>query len=92
MLSGELVMMIRTQIQLTERQMNALKILAQKRKVSVAELIRQGVDLIISGPEPISDEERIRRALSIVGKYSDKDGATDVSVNHDKYLADIYGS
>ena len=84
--------MIRTQVQLTERQMNALKALAHKRKVSVAELIRQGVDLVISGPEPISHEERVRRALSIVGKFSDEDGATDVSINHDKYLDEIYGS
>jgi hypothetical protein len=36
-------MMVRTQVQLTERQMNALKAMAHKRKVSVAELIRQGV-------------------------------------------------
>ncbi len=85
-------MMIRTQVQLTERQMNALKTLAHKRQVSVAELIRQGVEHVISGPEPISDEEKMRRAMAIVGKFTDKDGATDVSINHDKYLAEIYGS
>jgi hypothetical protein len=85
-------MMIRKQVQLTERQMKALKDLAHKRKVPVAELIRQGVEQVISGPEPISDEEKIKRALSIVGKFTDKDGAMDVSTNHDKYLDEIYGS
>ncbi len=85
-------MMIRTQVQLTERQMSALKTLSHKRQVSVAELIRQGVEHVISGPEPISDEEKMRRAMAIVGKFTDKDGATDVSINHDKYLAEIYGS
>ena len=85
-------MMIRTQVQLTEKQMNALKALAHRRKVSVAELIRQGVEHVIATPEEISDEERRRRAIAIAGKFSDVDGATDVSVNHDKYLAEIYGS
>lgn len=35
------------------------------------------------------DEVR-KHALPIVGKYSS--GISDVAVNHDKYLADIYRS
>jgi hypothetical protein len=85
-------MMIRTQVQLTEKQMEALKSLAHQRKVSVAELIRQGVEHVIAMPQEISLEERRKRAMALAGKFSDEDGATDVSINHDKYLADIYAS
>jgi hypothetical protein len=85
-------MMVRTQVQLTERQMNALKAMAHKRKVSVAELIRQGVECIIVDPGEMSMEEKWKRATEVVGMFSDEDGATDVSINHDKYLAEIYGS
>jgi hypothetical protein len=37
-------------------------------------------------------EEKWKRATEVVGMFSDEDGATDVSINHDKYLAEIYGS
>jgi len=86
-------MMVRMQVQLTEKQMNTLKSLAHKRKVSVAELIRQGVDKIIAGPEEISLEERRKRAIALAGKYGcEDDKEANVSENHDDYLADIYAS
>ena len=81
--------MIRTQIQLTETQARDLKALAKQRRVSMAELIRRGIDQYLRNEGlVISDEERRRRALSIVGKWDS--GLTDISVNHDKYLEEIY--
>ncbi len=86
-------MMIRTQVQLTERQMKALKALAHKRKVSVAELIRQGVDHVIATPQEVNLEELRKRAIALAGKFGrEDDKEANVSENHDDYLVDIYAS
>jgi len=91
-------MMIRTMVQLTEEQMKALKELAKARKTSVARLVRESVAQYVVIAEKASDhEEKRRRALEFIEMmkkepFHDKDGATDVSVNHDKYLAEIYGT
>ncbi len=55
----------------------------------MAELIRRGIDQYLRNEGPVvSDDERRRRALSIIGRWDS--GLTDVSVNHDKYLEDAY--
>jgi hypothetical protein len=80
--------MIRTQIQLTDEQAAAAKRLAAERGISMAEVIRQALDRELrSGSDRT---ERWRRALSVVGKFHDIEGKTDVSERHDDYLADIY--
>ncbi|MDO8691529.1 MAG: CopG family transcriptional regulator [Dehalococcoidia bacterium] len=43
--------MVRTQIQLTEDQVQALKEVAAERKVSMSELIRQGVERVLEERE-----------------------------------------
>ena len=81
--------MIRTQIQLTEEQSRVLKAMALEENVSVAELIRRSIDRYIrSANRPTLDEKR-RRALAVVGKFSSD--VTDLSTNHDHYLAEAYG-
>jgi hypothetical protein len=53
--------------------------------------VRQGVEMLVQNKRPIIDrEERRRRLMSIVGIAQDITGATDVSVNHDHYLEEIY--
>lgn len=79
--------MIRTQIQLTEEQARALKQLAAARGVSMAELIREGVEQIIAASDR---RQRRLRALNMLGRYSDQ--ATDVAVDHDRYLDEIYAN
>jgi Arc/MetJ-type ribon-helix-helix transcriptional regulator len=79
---------VRTQVQLTEKQAEVLRRLAHERRISMAALVREAVDRMIERDD--DREERWRRALSVVGKYRDKEGATDVAVNHDKYLAEAY--
>ena len=81
--------MVRTQIQLTEEQAKKLRELSAASRESVAALIRQAVDqFIITGkPDPAA---LYRRAESVVGKY--KSDAGDVSVNHDRYLEEAFGS
>ena len=79
--------MIRTQIQLTEEQAAALKRRAASTGVSMATLIREGVDRVLS--DEGSSRRRLRqRALSVAGSFRDREGATDVSRRHDDYLAD----
>jgi tRNA A37 N6-isopentenylltransferase MiaA len=80
--------MVRTQAQLTEKQLDELRDLAAERGVSVAALIREGVDLLLAQRLEPSREERIRRAKEIVGAFSS--GVHDLARNHDKYLVEAY--
>jgi hypothetical protein len=80
--------MVRTQIQLTEQQWQALKSLAARRGVSVAELIRQSVGNLMQASRDVSDEERKQRAIRAAGRF--RSGHADVSVDHDRYLAESY--
>ncbi len=80
--------MVRTQIQLTEDQAKALKKIAQSRHLSVAELIRKAVDTVIKSNTVVNAEERHKRAMEIVGKFSS--GKRDVSKKHDLYLTEVY--
>ena len=77
--------MVRTQIQLTDEQMRALKAMAAQRRVSMAEVIRQAVERMMAEDER---KERWRGALAIMGRH--RSGLSDVSTNHDKYLAEDY--
>jgi predicted DNA-binding ribbon-helix-helix protein len=82
--------MIRTQIQLSEKQAKALKDLAARRNVSVAELIRQAVDEQLRAAGTIDPEERKRRALAAAGRFHS--GLTDLSTEHDRYLAEAFSA
>ena len=80
--------MVRTQIQLTEKQSEALKKLARRKKVSVAELIRQSISFLLRpGIEADLDDYR-REARQIAGRYHS--GHKDISEKHDEHLMDIY--
>ncbi|MFZ5906236.1 MAG: ribbon-helix-helix protein, CopG family [Nitrospirota bacterium] len=81
--------MIRTQIQLKEEQMNALKKIAAAKQSSIAELIRKAVDNLIKAGGAMPDyEERRKRALSIAGRFCS--GKLNISADHDEYLAEAY--
>ncbi|MDA8170792.1 MAG: ribbon-helix-helix protein, CopG family [Nitrospiraceae bacterium] len=80
--------MVRTQIQLTEDQAKTLKRLAHSRHLSVAGLIRQAVETLIKSSSAADIEERRKRALDIVGRFSS--GKRDISREHDKYLAEAF--
>ncbi|HEX5808263.1 MAG TPA: hypothetical protein VFY25_06315 [Anaerolineales bacterium] len=87
-------------VQLTEEQLKVLKELAKARKTAVAKLVRESVDqYIVAAPKELTYEEKRQRALEFIRQlkegeiqYHDIEGKTDVSVNHDKYLAEIYGT
>jgi hypothetical protein len=81
--------MVRTQIQLTEKQAKALKKLASSRQLSMAELIRKGVDAILLSPVGLNAQEKRKRALAIAGRYRSE--KRDISREHDKHLAEEFG-
>jgi ribbon-helix-helix CopG family protein len=80
--------MIRTQIQLTEEQVRRLKAMAAEQGESMAALIRRSVDALLAVKTRGCTGEREQRALAASGRF--RSGLTDVSENHDRYLADIY--
>ncbi len=81
--------MVRTQVQLTEQQMRALKALASRRNQSIAALVRQAVDLLLSSEGIVDPEVRKERALAAAGRF--RSGTPDLSERHDAYLAGAYG-
>ncbi len=80
--------MVRTQVQLTEQQASALKARALAEGLSMAELIRRSVDAFLRSAAPLSHEKKKRRALAAVGRF--RSGVGDLSVNHDRYLAEAF--
>jgi isocitrate dehydrogenase kinase/phosphatase len=82
--------MIRTQVQFTEEQWQALKRMAASRHVSVAEIVRQSVEMMLRSPDNRSIDEYRRLAVEIVGKYGS--GLSDISTNHDRYLSESFRS
>jgi hypothetical protein len=80
--------MVRTQIQLTEQQYKQLKQEAVRQGVSMAELIREGVEHVLGLKENPPGDEMRQRALALMDKFSS--GKSDVARRHDDYLAEGY--
>lgn len=81
-------MMIRTQIQLKESQYQRLKGLAKKRGVSMAQLVREGVDAVLASRSATDGWEDL---FSVVGKYGGESPSECVGRNHDAHLEEAYG-
>ena len=79
--------MVRLQVQLTESQLKALRELAASTGKSIAELVREGVDIYLSAQRRTV---QLDRALAIAGKFSS--GVKDVSEHHDRYLSEAFHS
>jgi len=81
--------MVRTQVQLTEEQARILRELSRTSRESMAALIRRAVDQFIINRKP--DRSALyRQASTIAGKY--EAGVHDISVKHDRYLDEAFGS
>jgi hypothetical protein len=81
--------MVRTQVQLTQRQAGALREIAARRGVSIAELIRQGTERFLNEDAHIDAEERKRRALGVAGRF--RSGVRDLGKAHDRHLSEAIG-
>lgn len=80
--------MVRTQIQLNDEQAERIKKIAADRHISMAEVVRQAVDMIIASNMAAGAEERKNKALAAVGKFGS--GRHDIAREHDKYLAEAF--
>jgi hypothetical protein len=80
--------MFRTQIQLTPEQARALKRLATREGKSVAELIRLSVDAMLRSNGIVDPDAQRQKAIAAAGKL--QGGPTDLSVEHDRYLAETF--
>ena len=83
--------MKRTQIQITEEQSKILKKIAKEENVSVAKLIRTGIDDMIQSHMIIDKKERKKRAIEAAYKPFHS-GKTDISENHDKHFTESIDS
>lgn len=79
--------MVRTQVQFTEEQIEALRALAAREAVSVSELVRRAVEAWVA-TEASSSETR-QRAIDVAGQF--RSGRTDVARHHDEHLAEAFG-
>jgi hypothetical protein len=79
------VAMIRTQIQLTEEQAAVLRRRAQREQVSMAELVRQAID-VFTRTEPPDDRHLRQRAIHAAGRFAS--GVGDTSARHDEVFAE----
>ena len=82
--------MIRTQVQLKERQLLRLRALAAERDLSVSELVRKGVDVLLDRMEHTPRANRARRAIAAAGRF--RSGQSDVARRHDCFLVAAYDS
>lgn len=73
--------MIRTQISLTDEQMRRLRAEARRRRVPIAQVVREAVDRAV----PVDPGERVarfRRALATAGRFDS--GTGDLATRHDE--------
>ncbi len=80
--------MVRTQIQLTGEQFESLRRMAQVMGCSLAELVREGVDIILRKQFSATPHELRERARAISGMF--RSGRKDLSRKHDEHLAEAY--
>lgn len=81
--------MLRTQVQFTEEQYRRIRLLAQRRGVSISQIVRESVERHLEA-ESYDAETLYSRAAEVVGKYDDREGRDDLSSNHDEVLDEAY--
>ena len=73
--------MIRTQISLTEEQMQRLRAEARRRGVPIAAVVREAVDRVVPA-DPGSRSAIMDRLLAASGRFRSDTG--DISIRHDE--------
>lgn len=81
--------MVRTQIQLSDRQARQVKREARDRGISMAAVVRECLDRALSPAVP--DRAALYdRAAAVIGRFRDHEGARDLGRDHDRYLDEAY--
>jgi hypothetical protein len=81
--------MVRTQIQMEEDQIEWLRHKAKEKRMSVSQLIREGVEFYRTHEEQLPEDKK-KKALAAVGRYAS--GISDISEKHDDYLAKAFNT
>lgn len=81
--------MLRTQVQFTEEQYRKIRLLAQRRGVSISQVVRESVARHLDA-ETYDSDTLYSRASEVVGKYDDREGREDLSLDHDAYLDEAF--
>lgn len=81
---------VRTQIQLSEDEVAAVKRLAAARGVSMAAVIRDAVDRYVEREAEETLDQRWARSLAAIGGF--RSGIPDLSQRHDDEFAEAAGS
>lgn len=76
--------MIRTQVSLTEQQMERLRRIARDRGVSIAAVVRDAIDALPDGDR----ERRIERFLAACGSFDS--GCDNTAEEHDAVLDEAF--
>ena len=80
------------QVEIDEDDASRLEVCSRERGIPVDELIRWAVSIWLGPRQGLSREEIKRRALSVIGLGFPSSGLDDISVEHDRYLDEAYGS
>ena len=83
-------MLKRTTVYLEESEVETLKKISFIQSVSMAELIRQSVDALISAQTADARDLQWERSETVIGKYHS--GKPDVAREHDRYLDEAYAA
>ncbi|MGH7566894.1 MAG: CopG family transcriptional regulator [Gemmatimonadota bacterium] len=78
--------MIRAQVQFEESQYERLKQAAVRRGVSMAQLVREGVEAYLAG----GPQDRWDDLFAVAGRYGKDGPREDVGREHDRYLDEAY--
>jgi Arc/MetJ-type ribon-helix-helix transcriptional regulator len=82
--------MVKTQVQLPEDDLAALRRLAAEQKTSVSALVRRGVKQMLASQKAATREELWSRASEVIGKFHS--GKHDIARRHDHYFAEAIRS
>jgi predicted transcriptional regulator len=82
--------MVRTQIRLSEAEAEAVRLLAARRGVSMAAVIRAAVEQYVEREAEESAAQRWARSLGAIGGFHS--GTADLSARHDDEFADAAGA
>lgn len=80
--------MRKTQILVSEEQMRRLRELAARRGVSVAQIVREALDEVLSRRSLRDPSEVRRKAAAAAGRF--RSGSRDVAQRHDDYLSEAF--
>jgi hypothetical protein len=76
---------------LEEQQAKRLKALAQLWGISMAEVIRRFVARGLDQTTAASRAELYAQAATIIGRFPDREQASDLADQHDRYLEEAFG-